>query len=488
MAILRHGVRPTGYAFAVVLGVSVGIAGLGKLNIAAVSLAMVAITLLGAGRGGVRSLAASGAAAGVAFLALWLITGQRIADVTAYVRAGAEVTFGYAQSMGLMDPRSEWVSAVGPLTTLILAGMVWQRTRGMPRRDGIALAFLFAIALLASYKGTFVRDRFDAYVATLLTMWPIAIVATRSWVVAGTPIAGMLAVFLALGTTPVSTLVRPVDSVAAFARQTATVMFGRAEAAASTASIFRSAYSLPPDALAALAGHTVHIEPWDAAVAYAYPEVTWRPQPVFQAYTAYTRFLDAMDGSYLAGPDAPERILWLTPPGEPLSIDGRNFWYDSPAAKVEMICRYVSIADGSGWQVLGRVEDRCDPPIEVVTVQAAAGSPVSIPSGLPSGILTVRVDGVGEDPVTRLVTLAYRAPAWTLAHGPYPFRLVLGTAAQPMVLSADEDIGYSDPLQLGEPLGTVTVGPEPGQPGFGSPLVFTFEVTPLTGSTASAAR
>ena len=53
-------------------------------------------------------------------------------------------------------------------------------------------------------------------------------------------------------------------------------------------------YHLSPAILGALRGHTVHVHPWEAGIAWAYPDIRWRPLPVFQEYTAYTAELTAI--------------------------------------------------------------------------------------------------------------------------------------------------------------------------------------------------
>ena len=163
-----------------------------------------------------------------------------------------------------------------------------------------------------------------------------------------------------------------------------------------------------------LAGHTVDVQPWEAALAYAYPEVRWRPQPVFQAYSAYTPSLDEANARLLGGDLAPERILWLAPPPATLSIDGRDPWFDAPTAKIEMLCRYMPLASASTWQILGRVPDRCAAAVPAGTVTASAGDEISVPANLPPGVLTMRVTGVADDLVSRMVTLLYKAPPWWL--------------------------------------------------------------------------
>ena len=62
---------------------------------------------------------------------------------------------------------------------------------------------------------------------------------------------------------------------------------GRTEqAAARTRERLRAWYALDPATLAAIDGETVHFDPYMTSAAYAYPELRWRPVPIFQSYSA----------------------------------------------------------------------------------------------------------------------------------------------------------------------------------------------------------
>jgi hypothetical protein len=274
-------------------------------------------------------------------------------------------------------------------------------------------------------------------------------------------------------------LINPGARIQALLDQTRTALFERKETSVANAKALRELAGLPPEATSLLAGRTVDIHPWQAALAFAYPEIRWRPEPVFQGYSAYTPYLDRQNADFLAGPTAPNRILWMTDPAAGLSIDGRSMWFDSPTAKIQMVCRYVPLASATDWQVLGRVDDRCGTPISVGLVTATAGQPVALPTGLPPGILTVRVSGMGKDIATQFIALIYRSPEWWLKDGSSIFRVPLGINDEPTILATSVDIGYAGALALPSPPATVTIGPDAGAPGSGSPLTLEFAVIPV---------
>jgi hypothetical protein len=480
-AVLRRAEQPTGPLFAVAMGAAVGFAGLGKLNIAAVSFGIAGLAVLSTGRNWRLSIISFGASVVSVFIGLWLLMGQSLTDLPSYFRSAVEISTGYSESMGMIDPNVHWVVGVAGLAVAILGGMVWHRAADVPRRDRLVLWILFGIIVFASYKAGFTRagTGMAIFLATLLTLWPVVSQRATSWVTAYLPVAGMLAAFIAVLAMPVTSLMAPVARVKSLRTEISTVLTGRADAAAQTAAALRAQYSLPPEALSLLDGRTVDIEPWESAVAYAYPEIKWRPQPVFQAYSAYTPYLDQMNANFLAGNSAPDRILWLSPTGTALSIDWRNFWFDGPGAKVEMLCRYIPLAATPNWQVLGRVADRCGAPVTIATIATTAGQLVQVPANLPPGILTVRASGVARDLLTRLQTLAYETPPWYVIQDQNKGRLPPGTASDPLVLGATTDVGYADALALEATPESIIVGPDAGAVGFGSPLTLEFQVIPL---------
>jgi len=201
---------------------------------------------------------------------------------------------------------------------------------------------------------------------------------------------------------------------------------------------------------------------------------------VFQPYSAYTPFLDEANADLLRSESAPERILWFTPSPDTLSIDGRDEWFDAPSAKIEMLCRYLPLATSPTWQILGRVTDRCRPPIPVGTVTAMAGEEIPVPTDLPPGILTMRVNGIASDLLSRITTLAYKAPPWWLHRGDSAKRMTLGTSGEATPIGATADVGYRDFLDLGPAPKTIAIAPDQGAPGDGSPLTVVFEVIPVS--------
>jgi hypothetical protein len=91
---------------------------------------------------------------------------------------------------------------------------------------------------------------------------------------------------------------------------------------------------LPPELLARVGRASIAVFPVECAYAGA-NEIALRPLPVFQAYQAYTPYLDEWNAAFLGSDDAPRFILfdWET-------VDGRHPLLDGPATAVAMFRNY----------------------------------------------------------------------------------------------------------------------------------------------------
>ena len=124
-------------------------------------------------------------------------------------------------------------------------------------------------------------------------------------------------------------------------------------------------YALTPEALAALRGHSVAVEPWEIAAAWAY-DLDWRPLPIFQNYSAYTSELDRLNAAAIEDPNGPEVLLRQIPAGAgPLGgragFMGRQPAWDPPEQNIATVCNFIPVLTEGTWQVLSRIPDRCGP-------------------------------------------------------------------------------------------------------------------------------
>jgi hypothetical protein len=83
----------------------------------------------------------------------------------------------------------------------------------------------------------------------------------------------------------------------------------------------RASYGISPALAARVTGETVQIDPWEAAVAWAYPQMRWDPVPVFQTCNAHTTRLDVWT-----------RLSWLARVRQAMSCARTRRWTDTTHA------------------------------------------------------------------------------------------------------------------------------------------------------------
>jgi hypothetical protein len=226
----------------------------------------------------------------------------------------------------------------------------------------------------------------------------------------------------------------------------------------------RELYGIDPPILAALRGHTVHVDPTQTAVLHAYPDLAWRPLPVFQAYSAYTPGLDALNAEAVRGPEAPDRILreapYVQPGGTlqiPVTIDGRFRWWDQPATTLEIWCRYEEVAASARWQVLARTDRRCDVAQPLATIESGSARTVDVPEAPRDRFLVVRIRGLEPSALDQLGTVLFKPLEWYALLGGVRYRLVQTTAADGLLLAVPPGDEGSAPFAFGPPIRTLRI-------------------------------
>lgn len=433
-------------------------AALVKLSVGPLVPVVMLAALIGA-RAGRKRIAAYVALTFGLLLVLWAAAGQSFGDLPDFVRHTIEISSGYSSAMLRSTTEPEWkvvavTIAVSALTILLVAA-AWFA----PYRDRIgrwAGTIVIALTGFAIYKEGIVRvdaGHLTVYFANACILW-VAVgfgVGRRWWI----PVPALLIFVVALPLRPtgspnqlnvfsnvhfafdqVRTLVDP-------GRRTAAMEAGRAG--------MQGAYALPPEALAQLEGHTVAVEPWEAAAAWAY-ELDWRPPPVFQNYSAYTPTLDRLNAAAIESADGPERLLreneLLVYPEFPTpDIDNRFLGWDPPEQARAVLCNFAPLYGDERWQVLGRVPDRCGPERALRTVEAGAGEAVPVPQPRPDGVVFVRIGGAGVEGLERVQTFLFHAASrHATINGDTRYRLVPETAGDGLLLRGAPGVAEAGPF------------------------------------------
>jgi hypothetical protein len=323
----------------------------------------------------------------------------------------------------------------------------------------------------------------------------------RTWLVG---VLGIGIAFAATSAIEPRNYVNVVGSVRAFVNEVRdSFQPGRSDQAAErTRQRLRDWYELDPATLAAIGSETVHFDPHMTSAAYAYPELHWRPVPVFQSYAAYTPELDRQNADFLRSSAAPERILrnfepaspsdrltrWMGRPVRerefvPRTVDGRNRWFESPEMTLEMLCRYRETSTTERWQVLARTGRSCGPPESLGTTSARAGEPVTVPEeARPDRFVIVKVGGLDPSPLVRLHDALYKAPDWYVTLDDTRYRLVPATVGDGLLLAVPAAADGTGRFAFGDPIRTMTITQGDDGRGSRTPLTFEFLSVPLPAS------
>jgi hypothetical protein len=428
------------------------------------------IALVGARAGG-RRIAAYVVLFLVEVMALWLATGQSLADVPAFVGHTIEISSGYSSAMLRSTDVAPWkvTAAVAAATVsgLALVAAAWfgggrgdergARPDRATRWAGVAIA---ALAYFEIYKEGVVRidaGHLTVLFANAAVLWvAVGSGARRRRGLTLAAAAIVFAISLPVRPAGLETRFDPVANVR-FAvegardlfspgRRDTLIGFGRAA--------MESSYGLAPRGLATLRGHTVAVEPWEIGAAWAY-ELDWRPLPVFQNYSAYTPALDRLNAEAVEDPDGPERILRhntlvVQPEFPSADLDDRFLGWDPPEQARAVLCNFAPLWADERWQVLGRVPDRCAPARKLGTASAAAGEAVRVPAPGPGEVVFVRIDGAGVSGLERVQTFLFHAASrHAVVNGETRYRLVPETAGDGLLLRAAPGIvepGPFDPV------------------------------------------
>jgi hypothetical protein len=439
---------------AAVCGAVGGVALLGKANAGVVIAAVMIITASQLLRPWWRGLAIGGASMAAAFVASWIVLGQRLTDVVPWARLTYDLIAGYSSAMSTFPGPSGAPAtiAAASMFAALLAGL-WLVGRELPRSNRKAILLIGAIVGFSVFKEAFVRWHYATWfaVATLLA-FSLALGRVRWHLLVASLATCLAALVLFVGVSP-ARLLDPVTPASNAASQWTTVIDPAKRHAAyeQTTRRMQMGYRLDPAFLAAVGKNTVHIDPWEAGVAFAFRQLNWHPLPIFQSYAAYTTALDEANAAVLRSSNAPERLIRMPP----VAIDERFPWFEPPTTMVEMICRYEQLRGA----LFGRIPSRCGPIQRLGTVSASVGQTIDVPvDPRPDRMIVASFDGVASSPLERVITLLWKGDPWYITlNGTSEYRLVPGTAPDLHVLSTPATLDWAAPFAFPAPTRTIEI-------------------------------
>lgn len=405
-----------------------------------------------------RRLVITLAAFFVTFLLGWIALGQHLTDIVPWFRDILSVSSGYSWAMGIEDPNRRWELFVAASVFIGLVGWVtWQLVkwfRSTPESSRLSTLELLALSAMgillffATFKEGFIRhDRHGRifffgvlYAAATLTRWRA--VRYRGSAVAGMSLAVLC--FTASAGSPLATNLDPSPSASAFFEVVNQIVSPDAQNTSlrNAEATARAVYQVPPEVLAAVDGHSVHVDPHDLGVAWAY-NLEWLPPLMPQRYSAYTERIDSRTAERLTASDGPERILRSTDS----AIDGRYNLLDGPQIVTAYLCDFLSVVETDRWQVLARSENRCGPREQISRTSVSAGQALAVPAlSATDSVLFVSIEfdiGVVEEAMATF----YKADSFYMTLDDVDYRLLPKTSGEPGPLYVPAASGWGEPFR-----------------------------------------
>jgi len=418
-----------------------------------------------------RALLEFGASVVIAGSLLWLVLGQSFPDIPAYVARSYDMITGYGTGFQNATEELRWHYWLFAPVAAVVAGVCFMATRGWPRRVRLAAGLLTALLLFAGWKQTVLRHGpaqasfffVCAAGAVIALGWP----ERRRWV-SGIAIAALLGV-LTVVISPESprAVWTPLHSLSSARAQFAMIR-APSEYADRSRQALRAKYGVSEDLLGRLRGKGVHVWPEEAGVVWAYPELRWRPLPVFQNQLAVRPALDEANADALASPDGPERVLRAAESQYPRA----------PAASLALLCNFRPVASSDRWEVLERTPDRCGRPRLIGSVRTQTESPVregkrrdrrtkpsreerrrrkrarqrqlrrvTVPTARTDEAVFVRVHGAGPTLGDRGWNFLFKGPFWSLDLDGGEHQYSPETATHPLLLTVPSAANGRPPFQ-----------------------------------------
>lgn len=361
----------------------------------------------------------------------WAAIGQQLADLPAWVAGSVQFARGYgAMATEEAGRRGEYLQA------LLYAGGVVALLAGAGRgHRKLATAMLLLGAAYVEFEHGFIRhNRHVLGFFLVLAVLPFALRVSARARVGQYALAafGLLGLIVAAQSALPVYLRDSLTSVPRAARQVADLAIPSRASRLQQQSqqALRQAYALDAVTRAAIGRHTVQIDPYDTAVAWAYG-LAWDPVPVFQLYAAYALALDRANADALTAAGAPERILRARHG----SIDNRFPAYEAPRYVLAELCNYRQERLTTSWQLLQHTAPRCGPVRVTATVAVPPGQSVQVPKpSIPDAIVVASLH-LPRPLVDTLVGTVFRPPhASMIELDGTSWRLVRANAQGPLIM------------------------------------------------------
>jgi len=306
-----------------------------------------------------------------AYLALWLAAGQPLGALPTYLSRSWLVATGYAQGQefSLLNETRDTIWFIICAGLIFVAAFIYSWKRDRPPQQNVlapcrssirsaaALAGLAGV-MFVLFKAGFIRHDVHQVIGTsgllLLSLFCLAAMSWRFRSIAGRA-TFVLAIAACAGLTwqsydnallagPADAFASPVTDFFAQASAEAQWITGAPTLDQINAARLTALRKIPVPPLTG----TVDVYPWGQQLILAH-DLNYDPRPVFQSYLAFSTPLAQLNAAFLAGPRAPDNILFDVSPIDlryPAEQDGLSW--------PEFFSRY-DLKDAAGqWLLLTR--------------------------------------------------------------------------------------------------------------------------------------
>ena len=296
------------------------------------------------------------------FLVGWMLCGQHVGNIPAYLRSSWEISQGYQDAMGFSCPPRQLYLG---LAVLLLVGtaMLLNLLTHPERVRVTALTLGTSAFIYLNWKHGFIRadgHQIGFYYAalTVIVTAPLMLEDAPRFKLARQLMLGVAGLISLIG---IDTVLPGVVRGAFGAteqkiNQNVSFVLGLGP----DRSLYDTRLQTEKDALSLLKTKalvkrsTVDVLGYEQAVAL-FNDFNYQPRPVFQGYSAYTPYLSRLNYDYYASDRAPEFVLFKLQ-----SIDYRLATMDDPHALRLLIQRYTYLFTEQGFTVWQRKPGRFD--------------------------------------------------------------------------------------------------------------------------------
>ncbi|MCX5634461.1 MAG: hypothetical protein NTW55_01270 [Planctomycetota bacterium] len=374
----------------------------------------------------------------LAYMGIWILTGQHIANLIPYLHNSIEISTGYNQAMMCSGPNRlvpnlivvAGIAGISFFYLLFAYGFI-------TRKLGLVVFMLpFLVFAFMTFKFGFVRhDSTHFYV--FFSIMPFLF----GWIYLAhkQDLPRLLRVLLLVLCCAMASFIFTqnlyiLQNVKSNLAALKLLTHGSSYRQSLTEEYklgLRKQYNLSSALVAGIGKDRIDIVPWEINLPYAY-DMNWSPRPIFQSYTACTKALDLLNAGYYEN-SAPDMLLYTVE-----TIDRRYAVFDEPATFREILKNYKPVsADSRVILLRKKVQPDSFRRRRISAIEANIGEGIQIPKTNGYLFANIRIE---NSLLGKAAAIAYRGEQMYVYlvtdKGQFVYRFVPSTAQNGIFLSS----------------------------------------------------